>query len=119
MENINKFIEYCENMEVNTDSIDVDIANEGMLPYKTMRKLQTNAIALAYQYSQQKKDIQKRYKEADNQVDELEILLSTIKKRKKGMERKINGNEIKNKKHLQKFIILYDEWISKLNKEIN
>lgn len=65
-----------------------------------------------------KKDIQKRYKEADNQVDELEILLSTIKKRKKGMERKINGNEIKNKKQLQKFIILYDEWISNLNKEI-
>ena len=100
---IENFITYCD---------------ESMIPYKTMRKLQTNTLALRHQYNQQEKDIQKRYKEADNQTDELEALIKILESRKKGMERKLNGNEIKNNTQIQKFIDLYNKWISKIENEI-
>lgn len=106
---LESFIDFCDDMM---------ITNEADLQYKIMRKMQTNSLALHNQLMMQKKDLNKKYKECEGAIDELENLIKIIKKRREGIIRKINGNEVKNKKALQKFVDLYDNWIDKLNKEI-
>ena len=99
---IENFINFCDDMM---------IVEEGM-DYKTMRKLQTNTIALNNQLLMQKSICKKEYKKAKNEGSK-DIFISSLEKKKEGIQRKINGTEVKNKKVLQKFIALYDEYIRK------
>ena len=105
---LESFINYCDDMQI-VDEV---------LNYKIMRFSQTNSISLRYQLMKQKNDLKKRYKEAEGTIDELENLIKIIKKRREGMVRKLNGKEIKDKKGIQKFIDLYDQWLNKLNNEL-
>ena len=79
-----------------------------------MRKMQTNKLALAKQLSDHKRLCQKKYTECHGQTDLEETFRNWLNKQKAAIQRKINGKEIKNKKDLQKFIDLYDSYLSKL-----
>ena len=100
---------------------DMDIVEEARkwnaidkVSYKVTRKLQTNTIALNNQLNQQKKLLAKEYAEA-SKIGTFDTFYKTVEKRKHLMQQKINGEEIKDKKTLQKFIDLYDSYLNKQN----
>ena len=51
--------------------------------------------------------------------DEKKEFIEWLKKSKAGIQRKINGKEIKNKNALQKFINLYDSYLNRLGSPAN
>ena len=104
--NVENFINYCD---------DYQIAEEGKMSssqYKSMRKMQTNSVALRSQLSQQKKLCEKKYQAAKNDGSKSQFI-AFLEKNKAATQRKINGTEISNKDALQKFITLYDDYLRK------
>ena len=101
---IDSFVDFCD---------DIHIANEADLKYKMMRKVQTNTLALNNQLLMQKKECKKRYDEAIKSGKK-ESFITWLNKQKNAVNRKINGNEIKDKNTLKKFITLYDEYLRKI-----
>ena len=100
------FIDYCEEYQV---------AEEGKISpsqYKAMRKLQTNTFALHRQLSMQKKLCEKKYRAAKNDGSK-DQFIAFLEKNKAGIQRKINGTEIKDKKTLHEYIALYDNYLKK------
>ena len=97
------FINFCDDMQI------VEEANFG---YRFMRKSQTNTIALRDQLYKQKKEISKKFGSIRRE-DDCDELTELLNKRKGGIQRKINGKEISDKKTLQIFIDLYDEYLTK------
>jgi hypothetical protein len=67
---------------------------------------------------QQKKLCSQKFNSC-NTEEELNHFASWIEKQKASIQRKINGNEIKDKAGLQKFISLYQEYESKINTKRN
>lgn len=100
---IESFISFCDGMM---------IAEEASFEYKVMRKVQTNTIALHKQLYSQKKEISKKF-DSIRQEDDCDELIELLNKRKAGIQRKINGKEISDKKTLQKFIDLYNDFLTK------
>ena len=108
MQDVKDFLNYSY------DVLDEGIATEADMRYKAMRLMQTNVIALSKQLRDQRNLCEKKLKEA-NSIDELESFSVWLDKQEAGIQRKINGKEIKNKNALQKFITMYHEYKSKIN----
>jgi protein-arginine kinase len=103
---IESYLDYCEES--------FDSANEADLRYKTMRRMQTNHLALNNQLRMQKNLCQSKFNEC-NSIEELDQFSEWLTKQKNAIKRKINGSEIKDKATLQKFILLYKEYEEKIN----
>ena len=108
MQDVKDFLNYSY------DVLDEGIATEADMRYKAMRLMQTNVIALSKQLHDQRNICEKKLKEA-NSIDELESFSAWLDKQEAGIQRKINGKEIKNKNALQKCITMYHEYKSKIN----
>ena len=92
-----------------------DVLDEGIRRrYCDRSRYETNVIALSKQLHDQRNICEKKLKEA-NSIDELESFSAWLDKQEAGIQRKINGKEIKNKNALQKFITMYHEYKSKIN----
>lgn len=89
-----------------------DMIVEESTQYKIMRKAQTNIVVLNNQLLMQKKMCKKEFEKVKADGNK-EAFISSLEKKKTGIQRKINGTEISHKKTLQKFITLYDEYIRK------
>ena len=97
MQDVKDFLNYAYEV------LDEGIATEADMRYKAMRLMQTNVIALSKQLHDQRNICEKKLKEA-NSIDELESFSVWLDQQAAGIQRKINGTEIKNKNALQKFI---------------
>lgn len=105
---LESFISKCENMMIVEEKVN----------YKRMRAAQTSSAGLMVQLATQRNICKSKFKEAKAD-GECELFIDWLNKRKEMMQRKINGKEIKNKKMLQKFIALYDEYLRKATAEVN
>ena len=120
-----RYLQSMNNQKINMTAYEsltfleeINIADEASMSYRMMRKAQTNTVALNYQLHQQKKLCEKKFKESVDD-DEKKEFIEWLKRSKAGIQRKINGKEIKNKNALQKFINLYDSYLNRLGSPAN
>lgn len=107
---VESYLDYCGEA--------CDTANEADMKYKVMRALQTNKIALRNQLGEQKKICLRKLNECNSESD-LDSFAAWLDKQKTLVTHKINGDEIKDKASLQKFISLYNEYEGKINAKRN
>lgn len=120
---IDKTMRYLDTLnkpaEESTFFEEINIADEAKMSYKIMRKAQTNTLALYNQLSLQKKLCSDKYNQCKGKPEMEKIFRGWLNKQKAAVQRKINGQEIKNKNALQKFISLYESYLNKLGTNVN
>ena len=108
---LENFINWCDEMTIVTEEAKKWNALDRAF-YKTSRMIHTSKLSLNNQLNAQKKELKEKYESAKREGT-LDAFFTLVEKRKAGIQRKINGNEIKDKHTLQKFITLYDEYLAK------
>ena len=110
---VNRMNSVLESFIDNGDDI-MEIVEEASIGYKLQRKFQISKLSLKKQFNDQKNDMEAMYSTCKNK-SMCDHCIETIEKRKAGIQRKINGTEIKdrNKSVLEQMIYLYDQYLSK------
>lgn len=107
---LENFISFCDEMQIVEEGkkwTDKDRAN-----YKKLKRVMNSPMGLRNQYAAQKKQCEQRLTTCRSSED-CEAFIVWLHKQQAGIQRKINGVEVKNKKPLEKFMKLYKEYEKK------